>query len=347
MISTGRRADGPFETKDACVKPFPTIGVVGAGAWGLALANAAANAGRSVAVWDNDAASMWELARTRRSARLPGVELAAAVRVSADLNGLEPSDAVLVAVPAQATRQAANSIAAALSRPRPLVACAKGIERGADRFMTEVLSEAAPGWPSAILSGPSFAADVAAGLPTAVTLASADEELARGLCAALRGPNLRLYHSTDVRGVEIGGAAKNVLAIACGVAAGLGLGASAGAALTARGFAELRRFGEAFGARPSTLMGLSGLGDLVLTCSSAQSRNFAFGLALGRGRSVAEASVGKLVEGVFTASALMRMARARGVEMPISATVEALLEGTIDPGAAVGALLARPPKGEE
>jgi glycerol-3-phosphate dehydrogenase (NAD(P)+) len=341
------RADGPFEKKDACVKPFPTIGVVGAGAWGLALANAAASAGRSIAVWDSDATLMRELARTRRSARLPGVELAAAVRVSADLNGLEPSDAVLAAVPAQATRQAAKSIAAALSRPRPLVACAKGIERDADRFMTEVLGEAAPGWPSAILSGPSFAIDVAAGLPTAVTLASVDEELARALCAALRGPNLRLYHSTDVRGVEIGGAAKNVLAIACGVAAGLGLGASAGAALTARGFAELRRFGEAFGARPNTLMGLSGLGDLVLTCSSAQSRNFAFGRALGQGRSVAEAGAGQLAEGVFTASALMRMARSRGVDMPISATVEALLEGTIDARAAVSGLLARPPKGEE
>ncbi|MGD1017489.1 MAG: NAD(P)H-dependent glycerol-3-phosphate dehydrogenase [Roseiarcus sp.] len=329
------------------MKSFPAIGVVGAGAWGLALANAAASAGRSVAVWDSDATAMRELARTRRSARLPGVELAAAARVSGDLNGLEPSDAVLIAVPAQATRQAAKSIAAALSRPRPLVACAKGIERGSERFMTEVLSEAAPGWPSAILSGPSFAIDVAAGLPTAVTLASVDEELANALCAALRGPNLRLYHSTDVRGVEIGGAAKNVLAIACGVTAGLGLGASAVAALIARGFAELRRFGEAFGARPNTLMGLSGLGDLVLTCSSAQSRNFAFGRALGQGLSVAEAGAGQLAEGVFTASALMRMARSRGVDMPISATVEALLEGTIDARAAVGALLGRPPKGEE
>ena len=213
---------------------------------------------------------------------------------------LDDCDAILVTVPAQATREAAGRIATTLSRPKPLVTCAKGIERGADRFMTEVLAEVAPGWPNAILSGPSFAVDVAAGLPTAVTLASADEDLARGLCAALRGPNLRLYHSTDVRGVEIGGAAKNVLGIACGVAAGLKLGASAGAALIARGFAELRRFGEAFGAHPNTLMGLSGLGDLVLTCSSAQSRNFAFGFALGQGRAVAEASGGKLVEGAFT-----------------------------------------------
>ena len=190
---------------------------------------------------------------------------------------------------------------AALPGSAPLVSCAKGIERGTHAFMTEVLGQAAPGRRTAILSGPSFAADVAAGLPTAVTLASTDEGLARALCDALRGPSLRLYHSTDVRGVEIGGAAKNVLAIACGVAVGRGLGASAAAALIARGFAELRRFGEAFGARGSTLMGLSGLGDLVLTCSSAQSRNFAFGQALGRGVSVAEAGAGKLAEGVFTA----------------------------------------------
>ena len=326
---------------------YQKIGVAGAGAWGLALANAAASAGRSVAIWGRDATMMRALDETRRSARLPGVALAPAVRVSADMRVLDDCDAILLTVPAQATREAAGRIATTLSRPKPLVTCAKGIEQGADRFMTEVLAEVAPGWPNAILSGPSFAVDVAAGLPTAVTLASADEDLARGLCAALRGPNLRLYHSTDVRGVEIGGAAKNVLGIACGVAAGLKLGASAGAALIARGFAELRRFGEAFGAHPNTLMGLSGLGDLVLTCSSAQSRNFAFGYALGQGRGVAEASGGKLVEGAFTTSALMRMARAHSVEMPISAAVEALLAGTIDARAAVGQLLSRPLKGEE
>ncbi|MGB3582221.1 MAG: NAD(P)H-dependent glycerol-3-phosphate dehydrogenase, partial [Roseiarcus sp.] len=171
--------------------------------------------------------------------------------------------------------------------------------------------------------------------------------LARALCDALRGPNLRLYHSTDVRGVEIGGAAKNVLAIACGVAVGYGLGASATAALIARGFAELRRFGEAFGARGSTLMGLSGLGDLVLTCSSPQSRNFAFGQALGRGVSVAEAREGRLAEGVFTALALIELARERGVDMPIANCVEGLIEGSLDVAGAVVALLGRPPKGEE
>ena len=213
--------------------------------------------------------------------------------------------------------------------------------------MTEILAEVAPASPAAILSGPSFAADVAAGLPTALTLAARDESLARDLCQMLHGPNLRLYHSTDVRGVEIGGAAKNVLAIACGVAAGRGLGASAVAALTTRGFAELRRFGEAFDARGSTLMGLSGLGDLVLTCSSRQSRNFSFGFALGEGKSVAEAKAGKLVEGAFTASALAEMARARGVDMPIADCVSALIEGAIDVAGAVRALLARPRKGED
>jgi glycerol-3-phosphate dehydrogenase (NAD(P)+) len=325
---------------------FATIGVAGAGAWGLALANAAAGAGRKVVVWGRDAAAIGDLAATRRSPHLPGVTLDRSASVSAEIGALNACEAILIAVPAQATREAATRLAGAL-RPRPLIACAKGVERGSQKFMTDILGESAPGWGRAILSGPSFAADVAGGLPTALTLASADEALARALCEALRGPNLRLYHSTDVRGVEIGGAAKNVLAIGCGVATGLGLGASAGAALIARGFAELRRFAAAYGARPNTLMGLSGLGDLVLTCSTAQSRNFAFGLALGRGASVAEASAGKLVEGALSAAALMQMARAREVDMPISATVAALLDGSIEVADAVGALLARPLKGEE
>ena len=325
---------------------FERIGVAGAGAWGLALANAAAAAGRSVIAWDGDADTVASLQRTRKSPRLPQVALAPPVTVAGDVDALATSDAVLLVVPAQATRAAAGRLFAAMS-PRPLIVCAKGIERGSQRFMTEVVAEAAPSWPAAILSGPSFAADVAAGLPTAVTLASADAALARALAAALSGPNLRLYHSTDPRGVEIGGAAKNVLAIACGVVAGLGLGASAGAALIARGFAELRRFAAAYGARPTTLMGLSGLGDLVLTCSTAQSRNFAFGQALGRGAAVAEAGAGRLVEGALTAAALAQMARARTVEMPISAAVEELIDGRMAVAQVVGALLARPLKSED
>ncbi len=322
------------------------IGVAGAGAWGLALANAAAAAGRTVVLWGRDGAQMHAMAATRRSERLPGVDLAHLVEATSDLSEFRGCDAILVATPAQASREMALRLAT-VAGSAPLVSCAKGIERDTHAFMTEVLAQAAPGRARAILSGPSFAADVAAGLPTAVTIASADEGLARALCEALRGPTLRLYHSTDVRGVEIGGAAKNVLAIACGVAVGRGLGASATAALVARGFAELRRFGEAFGARGSTLMGLSGLGDLVLTCSSPQSRNFAFGLALGRGASVAEAGSGKLAEGRSTALALIELARERGVDMPIASCVEGLIDGSLDVAGAVSALLARPPKGEE
>jgi glycerol-3-phosphate dehydrogenase (NAD(P)+) len=328
------------------VKSANVIGVAGAGAWGMALANAAAAAGRSVVLWGRDDTRMRGLSATRRSDRLPGVVLAGPVEATSDLDDLVRCDAILVATPAQSSREMATRLASAPGSA-PLVSCAKGIERGTHAFMTEVLGQAEPGRPTAILSGPSFAADVAAGLPTAVTLASADEGLARALCGALRGPNLRLYHSTDVRGVEIGGAAKNVLAIACGVAAGRGLGASAIAALVARGFAELRRFGEAYGARGSTLMGLSGLGDLVLTCSSPQSRNYAFGHALGRGVRVAEPGEGGLAEGVFTALALIELARERGVDMPIANCVEGLIEGSLDVAAAVEALLGRPPKGEE
>ncbi len=323
-----------------------SVGVAGAGAWGLALANAAAAAGRAVVIWGRDGEAMQALEAVRTSRHLPGVSLKSGVAATGEIERLAACEAILVAVPAQATRDIAARLAV-LPGAAPLVACAKGIERGTHLFMTEALGQAAPAREPAILSGPSFAADVAAGLPTALTLAAADEALARALCRLLHGPSLRLYHSTDVRGVEIGGAAKNVLAIACGVAAGRSLGASAVAALTARGFAELRRFGEAFHARGSTLMGLSGLGDLVLTASSAQSRNFAFGMALGQGRSVAEASAGKLVEGAFTAKALVEMARERGVDMPIAASVEALIEGRLDVQGAVGALLGRPPKGEE
>ena len=330
------------------MRAFPTIGIIGAGAWGIALANVAASAGLQVVLWGRNREAMRNLAAKRRSARLPGVDLSLKVEPTCVQSALIRCDAVLLVLPAQAMREVAASFKSSALRPEaPLIACAKGIERGANLFMTQVLEQAAPGHPTAILSGPSFAADVAGGLPTAVTLASADEALARALCEALQGPTFRLYHSSDVRGVEIGGAAKNVLAIACGVASGLGIGPSAGAALVARGFAELLRFGAAYGARPATLMGLSGLGDLVLTCSTPQSRNFALGLALGRGESIAEASGGKLAEGASTASALLQMAAARNVDMPISASVEAVLAGRLSPREAVGALLARPVKGED
>ena len=330
------------------MRKLSTIGVIGAGAWGIALANLASSAGRDVVLWGRDSEAMGSLALTRGSGRLPGVALADAVEVTNRLSALGRCDAVLFVAPAQATRDVCAAFSQSILRPDlPIVACAKGIERGSGLFMTQVLEATAPGRPTAILSGPGFAADVATGLPTAVTVASADESLARALCGALQGPHFRLYHSTDVRGVEIGGAAKNVLAIACGVASGLGLGPSAGAALIARGFAELLRFGEAYGARAQTLMGLSGLGDLVLTCSSAQSRNFALGLALGRGDRFVQALGGNLAEGATTAAALLQMAASRKVEMPIAASVEAILARRLSPREAVGALLARPAKSED
>jgi glycerol-3-phosphate dehydrogenase (NAD(P)+) len=250
-------------------------------------------------------------------------------------------------VPAQAARTVAAQLAAAGPKKIPVVTCAKGIERGTQSFMTEIIAQCVPQAVPAILSGPSFAGDVARGLPTAVTLACAQEDVASALAQALGSATFRPYHSTDVRGVEIGGAAKNVLAIAAGIVAGRGLGASAAAALTTRGFAELIRFGRAFGARPETLTGLSGLGDLILTCGSAQSRNFSLGVALGKGETPPLAPEGaKLAEGAFTASVLVDMARAKTIDMPIAAAVAAILDGRLSIDAAIETLLTRPFRAE-
>jgi glycerol-3-phosphate dehydrogenase (NAD(P)+) len=329
---------------------FDHIAVVGAGAWGIALANAIARAGRAVLIAARSQASADLLARQRVSPRLPGCTLDERIGVAPAGPEIGRYDAVLLAVPAQHLREAACVIAPELRAGTPVVACAKGIERATHKFMTEVIAESMPGAAPAILSGPSFAADVARGLPTAVTLAARDEKLARALAHALGSPALRPYHSADTRGVEIGGAAKNVLAIAAGVVAGRGLGASAAAALVTRGFAELFRFGEALGARPATLTGLSGLGDLILTCSSPQSRNYAFGVALGKGGvpggRAAEAVGDKLVEGVLTAPALVEMAQARGVEMPIASAVADILAGRVRVDEAIENLLMRPLRAE-
>src|SRR5437868_1502462 len=275
---------------------FDRIAVIGAGAWGTALANVIARAGRSVLLAARDAAGADALAKTRASPRLPGVKLDARIAVATVGTELSQYDAILLAVPSQNMRAAVGAIAPMLRDGTPVIACAKGIERGTHRFMTEVIAECAPSALPAILSGPSFATDVARGLPTAVTLAAADDAIAAALAQALGSTTFRPYHTTDVRGVEIGGAAKNVLAIAAGIVSGRGLGASAAAALTTRGFAELFRFGAAFGARPETLTGLSGLGDLILTCESVQSRNFSLGLALGKGQTPYAAQSGKLAE---------------------------------------------------
>jgi glycerol-3-phosphate dehydrogenase (NAD(P)+) len=238
-----------------------------------------------------------------------------------------------------------KALAPLLAPNTPVIVCAKGIERGTQKFMTEILGECAPDATPVVLSGPSFAADVARGLPTAVTLAAADEALAAALAEAISSATFRLYRSTDLRGVELGGAAKNVLAIAAGVVTGRGFGASAQAALTTRGFAELVRFGRAYGAKPETMTGLSGLGDLLLTCSTPQSRNFSFGVELGRGHKPADIR-GGLAEGVFTAPVLLAMARERGVDMPIAAAVAALLDNTLSVDAAIESLLTRPLKAE-
>jgi glycerol-3-phosphate dehydrogenase (NAD(P)+) len=326
---------------------FQKIAVAGGGAWGTALANAAALAGRDIVFWMRDSEAARTVAAARENTRyLPGVRLHESVTPTADLNRLRGADAALLVVPAQTVRAVAQALAGVLPERAPLVVCAKGIERGTGRFLSQVVEEVRPASPVAVLSGPSFADDVARGLPTAVTLAAPDADLAGALAEALSGPTFRLYRGTDVRGVEIGGAAKNVLAIACGAVVGRGLGESAKAALTARGFAELMRFSRAFGGAPETLMGLSGLGDLVLTCGSAHSRNFAFGERLGAGVPVAEAAAGRLAEGAFTAGVLVAIAREKRVDMPIAQAVEAVIAGRSSIDEAIEMLMSRPLRAE-
>jgi glycerol-3-phosphate dehydrogenase (NAD(P)+) len=324
---------------------FERIAVIGGGAWGTALALTCTRAGRSVSLWESDPANAAHLSVHRESRFLPGVRLDDRIAVVADLAEAARADAILLVVPAQAVRAVTKALSPLLAPGTPVIVCAKGIERGTQKFMTEVVGECAPGATPVILSGPSFAADVARGLPTAVTLAAADEVLAAALAKAIGSATFRPYRSTDVRGVELGGAAKNVLAIAAGVVTGRGLGASALAALTTRGFAELARFGRAYGAKPETMTGLSGLGDLLLTCSSPQSRNFSFGIELGRGQKPDDIH-GGLAEGVFTAPVLLAMARERAIDMPIATAVAALLDGRLTVDAAIESLLARPLKAE-
>lgn len=319
------------------------VSVIGAGAWGTALAGIAARAGRQVTLFARDPAVAAAIAATHENPRLPGIPVDAGIAITHDLAAAARADIILMAVPAQQTRAATAALAPHLASETPVVACAKGIEHGTRQFMTEVIAEAAPRARPAILSGPGFAADVARGQPTAVTLAASDETLATDLVHALGSATFRPYHTTDVRGVEIGGAAKNVLAIAVGIAAGRALGASAQAALTTRGFSELVRLGRACGARGETLAGLSGLGDLILTCASPQSRNFSLGFALGRGDLAPRA---KLSEGEFTAPVLIELAAAHHVEMPVAQVVAAILAGTLTIDAAIDTLLTRPFRAE-
>lgn len=323
-----------------------TIGVIGAGAWGTALAQMLASDGRAVLLWAYEPEVAAAInAEHRNPLYLPSATLAQTICATGDLAEFAPLDTVLVVTPAQVLGKVLSGLTRA---PRNLVLCSKGIEAGTGRLMNDVARDACPGSAIAVLSGPTFAHEVAAGLPTAVTLAcSGGPGQWERLAPALARPTFRPYYSDDVTGAEIGGAVKNVLAIACGVVEGLGLGQNARAALITRGFAEMARFGAVLGARAETLAGLCGLGDLVLTCSSTSSRNFSLGKALGEGMSAADLLADRrtVAEGAFTAPVLAELAAARGVPMPIVTAVDAILKGE-SARAAVAALLARPLKAE-
>ena len=324
------------------------IGIIGAGAWGTALAQAMASDGSEVLLWAREPQLVAEINERRtNSLFLPGASLAQSIRATGDLAELGTLATLLVVVPAQFLASVLGNLPGG---SRDLVLCAKGIEAGTGRLMADVARDAAPAATLAVLSGPTFAHEVAAGLPTAVTLACAGgkAQWAR-LAPAISRPMLRPYYSDDVTGAEIGGAVKNVLAIACGVVDGLKLGQNARAALIARGYAEMLRFGVARGAKAETLAGLCGLGDLVLTCSSTSSRNFSLGKALGEGLSAAEALAGKrsVAEGAATAPVLADLAEREGIPMPIVAAVNRLLNGEASAGAVVAELLARPLRAEQ
>lgn len=321
------------------------IGIVGAGAWGTALSQCCAAAGRAVSLWAKEADVVRQINDAHENkAFLPSIPLSPSIKAVADLDAIGAAQAVLLVSPAQHLRAVLGELSRHLRVDTPVLICAKGIERGTGKLMTEVAREAAPGVRFGILSGPSFAADVARGLPCAVTLALDDQALAEEIAHAIGTMSLRPYVSTDVAGVAIGGAVKNVLAIACGIVEGRGFGESARAALTARGFAEMTRFGVALGAKAETIAGLSGLGDLILTASSRQSRNFSLGVRLAEGGHAG--GHGPLAEGAETAQALVMRAKVAKVEMPIAEAVAEIVAGRIDVDRAIGALLSRPLRSE-
>ena len=322
------------------------IAVLGAGAWGTALAQVVASDGTPVTLWAREAEVVAAVNTAHENTVfLPGRPLSPLIRATSHTGDLARADAILVVVPAQHVRSVLAETPVGVT---PLVLCAKGIEAATDATVAEVCADVAPTAPVAVLSGPTFANEVAAGLPTALTLACEDEALGARLAERLARPGFRPYLTDDVVGAEIGGAVKNVLAIACGVVEGAGLGLNARAALIARGFAEMTRYGLARGARAETLGGLSGLGDLVLTCSSTNSRNFSLGVGLGRGEAAATLLADRrtVAEGAATAPVLAKSAATRGVDMPITDAVAALLAGEVDAGGAIEALLARPLRAE-
>lgn len=328
---------------------FKRAGVIGAGAWGTALAQVAARAGLDVVLQARETEVVDSInARRVNEAFLPGVTLEDRISVTGELADLADCDVILAVPPAQHMRSTLSAFAAHHRSGVPIMLCSKGIERGTLKLMTDVLAETIPVAPAAVLSGPSFAGEVARGLPSAVTLACADEALGEELMWTLSAPGFRPYLATDLIGAEVGGAIKNVLAIACGLSEGKGLGRSAHAAIITRGFAEMTRMGVALGGQAETVAGLCGLGDLVLTCSSPQSRNMSLGLALGQGQSVEQALAGKrsVAEGYESAPAVRELAAKMGVDMPICLAVAALLGGETTVEALIDNLLSRPLKAE-
>ena len=321
------------------------VGVIGGGAWGTALAQVCARAGREVTLWAREPDVVEAInARHENSVFLAGLPLDPMIRATADLEALAASDLILAVAPAQHTRSTLAAFAPHVRAGLPILLCSKGVEQGSLKLMTQVLAETIPQAAPAVLSGPSFAAEVARGLPTAVTLACPEDGCAEDLAEAIATPTFRPYFATDMIGAEAGGAVKNVLAIACGIVEGRGLGRSAHAALITRGFSELTRLALALGGQAETVAGLCGLGDLVLTCSSPQSRNLSVGLALGKGMTLEEALAGKLsvAEGVASAPAVRDLARKLGVETPICEAVAAILAGQVGVDDAIRGLLSRP-----
>jgi glycerol-3-phosphate dehydrogenase (NAD(P)+) len=326
-----------------------SVGIVGAGAWGTALALVAHRAGRDVLIWAREPETVADInANHRNEAYLPGVDLPTAIESTARFNEVATCDMLLMVTPAQHVRAIAGELAPYVQQDQPVVMCAKGIEQATGKLMSEIVAEVLPAAEIAVLSGPSFAPEIARGLPGAVTLATAEEKQGRALSHALSPPPFRCYWSDDVIGAEIGGAIKNVYAIAAGIVAGKSLGASAHAALVTRAFAEMVRFGAALGAKRETLAGLSGLGDLVLTCGSVQSRNMSLGVALAKGRSLEQVLAERLAvtEGVHTVSAVVEIAAARGIDMPIAQAIHSVVAGLATVDEAIEALLARPLRAE-
>lgn len=318
------------------------IGIVGAGAFGTALAVALARNGQATTLWARDPEQVRQITGHRRSSRLPDVILPDGVTATNHLADLQGAEAILLSLPMQSLHGFLSGAGSFLDG-QPLVACCKGVDLTKLTGPSAILAEDAPASPRAVLTGPSFAADIALGLPTALTLACADLADGMRLQHLLSTPVLRLYLTDDPVGAELGGALKNVIAIAAGITIGAGLGESARAALMTRGYAEMTRLALALGARAETLAGLSGFGDLVLTCTSSQSRNFRYGMALGAGETFDQAVT---VEGAATARAVTKLARARGMDLPVTEMVSALIDGHIDLSVAIQTLLSRPLKKE-